>query len=349
MPITLRSRSSRLLLLGLLLAFGACSRSDESPPVVIYVSADEYVARPILDAFQQRTGTTVLPLFDTEATKTTGLVTRLRSERARPRADLFWSSECFRMIELQQEGVLGRYPGERIAEMNQGVPESWRSDEEAWVAFAPRARVIVYAPDRVDAELVPRLWEDLADPRWKDRIAMADPRFGTTGGHLGAMRVAWGEQRFDRWIDGLLDNRVRVLTSGNAGVVEGVASGEFDLGMTDTDDVWAARARGLDVELVYPRHAAEEVPGGGTLLIPNTIGIIAGGPNPEAAHELAAWLSSAEVERMLMETPSRNIPLRSDPGELAVPDPLQLRFEEASRQRGPALESARRRGLLEGR
>ena len=176
---------------------------------------------------------------------------------------------------------------------------------------------------------------------------MADPRFGTTGGHLGAMQAAWGPERYGRWLDGLVANQIAVLTSGNAGVVEGVASGEFDLGMTDTDDVWAAREQGLAVELVYPRHEPGTVPGGGTLLIPNTVGIIRGAANPESAHALAAWLASPEVEGLLRDSPSRNIPIRSDPGALQVPDPLKVELERAALQRVEALEAARQRGLLQ--
>ena len=346
-PLRILPPFMRLAVLGLWICVAGCRPAQDTPQVVIYVSADEYVARPILEQFEQETGISVQALYDTEATKTTGLVSRIIAEAARPRADLFWSSECFRMIELQQGGLLGQFPPDQVRVMNEGVPANWCSSADAWVAIAPRARVIVYAPDRVAADARPTDWEDLADSRWKGRLAMADPRFGTTGGHLGAMYVAWGPERYGRWIDGLVANDVSVLSSGNAGVVEGIASGEFDVGMTDTDDVWAARARGLSVELIYPRHEPPPVAGGGTLLIPNTIGLIKGGPHPQSARVLASWLASPQAERRLMESPSRNIPLRGDPGDLAVPDPLQVELEQASVQRAKALEAARSRGLLE--
>ncbi|MEC8559431.1 MAG: ABC transporter substrate-binding protein [Planctomycetota bacterium] len=334
------------LVLGLVMQLAGCSGPEEGPEVVVYVSADEYVARPILDRFERDTGIRVRALYDTEATKTTGLVSRIRAERNRPQADLFWSSECFRMIELQQDGLLGRFPPASLERMNRTVPDAWCSSTGSWVAFAPRARVLVYAPDRLDPRELPGGWEALADPEWAGRVAMADPRFGTTAGHFGAMHVAWGEDRFTDWIAGLARNRTAVLRSGNAGVVEGVASGEYDLGMTDTDDVWAARSRGLGVDLVYLRHEADPVPRAGTLLIPNTVGLVSGGANPESARILAEWLASADVERLLMESPSRNIPLRLDPGELAVEDPLQVDLEAAATRLGPALDLAANGGLV---
>jgi iron(III) transport system substrate-binding protein len=125
-------------------------------------------------------------------------------------------------------------------------------------------------------------------------------------------------------------NRPAVLTSGNAGVVDAVASGAYDIGMTDTDDVWAARARGLQVQLLYPATDPDRTVGGGTLLVPNTVARIRGGPNPDGAHALARWLLSEDVERLLAESNSRNIPLRGDAGSLAVPDPLDVDLVRSS-------------------
>ena len=47
-----------------------------------------------------------------------------------------------------------------------------------------------------------------------------------------------------------------------------------------------------------------------------------------------------------MESPSRNIPLRLDPGELAVEDPLQVDLEAAATRLGPALDLAANGGLV---
>ncbi|MCH2144698.1 MAG: extracellular solute-binding protein [Phycisphaerales bacterium] len=336
------------ILLATLLLHG-CDRASSDPrPVVVYVSADEAIARPILQQFEAATGIEVLPVFDTEVTKTTGLVTRLRSERERPRADLFWSSECFRMIELDQDGMLAPLTGAPFDDWMSGRAGLWRSDAGTWHAFAPRARVLVHRVEEAGEREtpLPGTWFELADPRWKGRIAMADPRFGTTSGHLGAMKAYWirdgRPERFDDWVDGLAGNEVAILTTGNAGVVEAVAAGRYDIGMTDTDDVWAARERGFDVALIYPRHASADRVGGGTLLIPNTVARIVGGPNPEGAHALARWLLSEEVEDLLARSSSHNIRLRSDGTDpYDVPDVLDVDLVEASAQMPEAIRRLR--------
>ena len=329
----------------LLIACMAACRSEDEPHVVLYVSADEHVAREVITAFEAETGIRVRTVGDTEARKTTGLAERLRAERGAPRADVFWSSEIFMTIELADEGVLAPLEIEEAATW----PSVFRDPEGRWFGFGARGRVIVFAPDRVDADTRPATWTDLTQPVYRGRIVMADPRFGTTGGHLGAMKVHWDMQLpgfYEAFLLGLRDNEVRLLTSGNAGVVRAVAMGEADVGLTDTDDVWAARAQGYDVDLVFPAHTHEPDPGNGTLLIPNTVARVAGGPNPEAAERLIRFLLSPENEGRLARSVSRNMPLR--PGlaesfpETRIPDPLRIDYARAAAARRDAIAEAMR-------
>ena len=323
-----------------------CER-HASTPVVAYVSVDEQVARPILAAFTERTGIPVKPLFDTEATKTTALASRLRRESDRPRADLFWSSAPFEVERLASEGVLVPAVHPDLAKH----PARWRRADDRWFAFAGRARVIVYDPDVIDPAEVPGRWTSLVEPRFRDAIVMADPRFGTTRGHLGAMMVHWDRTAmpgyFDAWLDGLAENGVRMLPGGNAATVEAVARGEALVGMTDTDDVVAARRRGLRVAASVPRHGLPGEEDAGTLVIPNAAGIVGGGPNPDDAVRLLAFLASEEVERMLHESASRNIPLAHPrievEDDLRIEDPLAVGIAEVAAAMDPAVDRAMRR------
>lgn len=289
-----------------LLVVGSCASQNDEPEVVVYVSADETLAREVFDAFEKQTGIQVLAVFDTEATKTTGLASRLLAERNRPRADIFWSSECFRTIELDRAGLFAPLRGEPFDDWLSDSELPWRSAEGTWFGFAPRARVLVYARDRIPEDEVPNTWWALSDSPWAGRITMADPRFGTTSGHVGMLAALWGEDLFSQWVDGMAQNKTVLLPGGNGAVVEAVANGEYDLGLTDTDDVFAGRALGWDLGMVMARSSAPGASDGGSLLIPNSVARVAGGPNPEAARQFTAWLLSAEAERILAESPSGN-------------------------------------------
>jgi len=325
----------------LLATLASCDRgteSGESPSrLVLYVSADDYLAREIVRVFQEESGIRVEMVGDSEATKTTGLVNRIRNERDNPQADVFWSSEAFAMIQLAEEGLLDPF----IADLS---PPHLTGDDFLWHGFASRARVIVYSPERLAPDEVPQTWMELSNPKWRGRIVMADPRFGTTRGHMGAMRAYWGAEEFQTFLNGLAANGVQMLTSGNAGVVQTVASGEADLGMTDTDDVWAAQREGLHVELVYPAHGQPSVEGEGTLLIPNTVGLVKKGRSDAAAEQFVAFLLSDRVARMMAESDSHNIPAQESIAveypQYAVRNPLHIDLSEAAAEMDEAVRMA---------
>jgi len=174
-----------------------------------------------------------------------------------------------------------------------------------------RARVMVYNTVRVKAEEAPRRLADLTDPKWKGRIGMARPQFGTTRGHMAAIVAACGESAFREWLGALKANGLR-LYDGNSAVVRAAAQGEIDIGLTDTDDVIVGQREKWPVAMV-----AEDGKGGaglcnvGPVAIPNTVAIVKNGPHPEAAAKLADYLLSARVERVLAESESRNVPVRA--------------------------------------
>ena len=90
-----------------------------------------------------------------------------------------------------------------------------------------------------------------------------------------------------------------------------VAQGEYQFGLTDTDDAIGALLNDKPVRMVFP-----DQDGDGTLLIPNTVALISNAPHPVQARKLIDFILSPEVEEALARGRSSQIPLR--PG-LAAP------------------------------
>ncbi|MCU0581711.1 MAG: hypothetical protein MUF26_04560, partial [Syntrophales bacterium] len=86
-----------------------CTNQTSSPEVIIYTSVDQVYSEPVLQAFEKKTGIRVRPVYDIEASKTTGLVNRLIAEKDRPQADVFWSGEFVQTLLLKDRGVLAPY------------------------------------------------------------------------------------------------------------------------------------------------------------------------------------------------------------------------------------------------
>ncbi|MDX2131999.1 MAG: ABC transporter substrate-binding protein [Planctomycetota bacterium] len=305
--------------------------------VVLYTSTDAFLLPPILESFERQSGLTVKVVGDTEATKTTGLVERLLAERESPRADVWWSNEALGTIALAKAGVLEPFASKQEATLGAAWPAAHRATDRTWYGFALRARVIAFNETRVQAADAPTRLRDLTDARWSGRVGIARPQFGTTRTQIAALIAMHGEDPVREWLLALRDNGVRVY-DGNSSVVRAIFLGEIDVGLTDTDDVHAARRQQWPVGMVFespdkPRAKVEGLPSAGAVVIPNTVALVRGGPHPNTARRLADFLLSAEVERALAASDSRNVPIREslakDAGVAPIPDAAPVTSEQA--------------------
>jgi iron(III) transport system substrate-binding protein len=295
-----------LLMLVTCTLVSGCPR-QMGPEVTVYTSLDRPYSEPVLREFEQETGIRVNAVYDIEATKTTGLVNRLVAERAHPQADVFWNSEVARTLMLQDEGILAPYRSPAA----DTIPSTFKDSGGHWTGFAARARVLVYNTELVPPERVPQSIFELTQPEWRGKVALADPRFGTTGAHAAALFASLGEEKAKEYFRALAANDVKIV-DGNASARDQVARGELLVGFTDTDDVYAGIRGGKPIDLVFP-----DADGIGTLLIPNTVALIVGGPQPEHGRRLVDYLLSTGVEEALARADSHQMPVR---GDAAVPE-----------------------------
>jgi iron(III) transport system substrate-binding protein len=329
---------------GLLIIISACFLSfllscRKSPQqnyrkVVLYCSVDQAIAEPIIAEFEQLTGIDVLARFDTEASKTVGLVQRIRAEAASPIADVFWSNEIFHTIRLARESLLAAYS----SEITKDWPKRYADPDGQWYGFALRARVIAYSTARVAAAEAPKCLEDILDGKWKGRIVMAAPEFGTTGGDVASWFAHYDPDRAMKTLERLKANDIR-LVAGNSTAVRMVATGQADICFTDTDDVYAAQRNGWPIAMNYLDQG-----GDGALAIPNTAAIIKGAGNPEEAQELMEFLLSERLETMLLSSDSHNCPIRPALAEqfkmYVIPKPLVLDYEKVADHLPMAIRTA---------
>jgi len=284
-------------------SFVGCNKDDRAiPDLVVYTSLDKLFSQPILETFEKETGIKVLDVYDSEATKTTGLVNRLIAEKDNPRADVFWNSETGRTIVLRKKGVLEKY----ISPSSPNIPEQFKDPDGYWTGFAARCRILIYNTDLLKEQDLPKSIFELTEPKWKGKVALAYPLFGTTATHVAALYAHLGEEKAKEYFEALKANGV-MITDGNASARDRVVDGTVQIAFTDTDDALVAIKQGKPVDILWP-----DKDGIGTLLIPNTVALIKGGPNPEAGKKLIDFLLSKEVEEMLAHSDSGQIPLRAD-------------------------------------
>ena len=252
---------------------------------MVYCAHDSVYADAILRDFSRRTGVAVEPRYDTEATKSLGLVELLVREKDAPRCDVFWNNELLGTLDLQRQGVLAPYRGpgwERI-------PAKFKDADGHWTGFAARLRVEIRKANQTGA-----------------RFAMAKPLYGTTLTHYSVLWQQWGRERLIAW------HRERGFRefNGNAAVKDAVVAGVCDAGFTDTDDFFEAKDAGKPVAMRPVR-----LDDGATICIPNTVAIVRGTRRELDARRLVDFLLSAETEIALARSKSRQIPLGPAPAD----------------------------------
>ena len=355
-----------LILLGLTSPAWRRSLSPSSPtPLVVYCAHDAVFSEQILRDFERRTGIPVEIRFDTEATKSLGLVNLIVQEAAHPRCDVFWNNQVLSTLELQQRGLLEPYRGPGFDR----IPARFKDADGHWAGFAARLRVFIVnvaqasrtlklplpprgegrgegqpIPD-VDSELrtgsrlpltpdpspppgergdvdelaaisSPDQFDHL--PAQLNHWAIAKPLFGTTNTHYALLWHLWGEEKLTAWHRELRRRGIREVP-GNGSVKNLVAEGVCQTGFTDTDDFFEAKDEGKPVTM-RPVLVNDRA-----ICIPNSVVIIRGSKNIDAARRLVDFLLSAENELALANSAARQVPLGPVDESKLAPEVIELR------------------------
>ena len=305
----MNNRRTLFLVLAIAFSFYTNSCRSTAPQVVPYTSVDLVFSEPVFREFERQSDIRALAVFDTEETKSTGVLNRLIAEARIPRADVFWSGDPVRPFLLMKRGLVEPYVSPNAA----NIPEEFKAKDGAWTGFAARARVLLVNRDRLKGREAPRSIRDLADLRWRGEATLANPLFGTTTMHAAALFSVWGDEEAKRFFQQLKNNSVRIASS-NGEVKRLVVAGEVTFGLTDTDDANEALKENAPVEVIYP-----DQDGMATLVMPTTVVLIRGGPNLENGKRLIDFLLSPEVEQRMAES-AAHMPLQAD-----VPTPPNVR------------------------
>lgn len=304
-------KAAFVLALSWLIFFPAWEAPAADQSVVVYVSEDQVFAAPILEDFQKETGIKVKAVYDTEESKSTGVMNRLIAEKNNPQADVYWANEVVRAEVLKQKGIATAYVSPNAAE----IPAVFKDSEGYWTGFSARARVFLAKKGLSEN---PSSVRDYTKARWKGRTVIANPVFGTTTDYMAALFLLWGDDRGQAFMKQMKDNQVKISSS-NGESADLVGSGEFDFSLVDSDDVVNRVKQGKPVEMVVPDQGKDGI---GSLILPNAVVLIKNSPHPEQARKLIDYLLSKETERKLAFAECAQIPLH--PGVETPPEVLRL-------------------------
>src|SRR5690606_27566254 len=130
--------------------------------------------------YEKDTGIKVHVVFAKE-----GTLERLKAEGDNSPADAILTVDISRLAAHKEAGVLQPISSDVL---DKNIPEHFRDPDGEWYGLSARSRVIFYAKDRVDPSEL-STYEDLADPKWKDRICVRSSSNAYNQSLLAAMIV----------------------------------------------------------------------------------------------------------------------------------------------------------------
>ncbi|MBS3805366.1 MAG: Fe(3+) ABC transporter substrate-binding protein [Oleiphilaceae bacterium] len=279
---------------GTLLALSLLPMSVNADEAVnVYSYRQAYLIDPLLTAFTDKTGIETNVVF-----AKTGLSERLDREGRNSPADLVLTVDISRLSELVEKDLTAAVDNDTL---ENNIPENLRHPDGKWFALTTRGRMIFTSKERVEEGEI-TTYEDLADPKWEDRICTRSGKHPYNIALFSSMIAHHGEEKAEEWLSGLKNNLARKPQGGDRDQIKAIAAGVCDLAIAnsyyygnmleDENQRPAAEA----VRLVFPN-----ADGRGTHINISGVALTKSAPNRDNAIKLMEYLTQPEAQRMYAE------------------------------------------------
>lgn len=278
------------LLLVVALAFsmvackGESSKEDGklSGKVTVYMPSPAGLADKLAEAFKEKTGVEVEQFQGT----TGEILARLEAEQANPVADVVVLASWSDGLTLKADGKLESYKPKVADKINEGFIDA----DNTLFGSSASAVAVIY-----NKTLLPELnadWSELADPKYKDMIAIPDPeKSGACKDFLAGFVTGLGdgEDIMKAWADNGL-----VIPGANKAALEAVTTGEKAILIAGVDyNAYKSIDKGEPLGVYYPKS--------GTVINPRPAMILKTAPNKDNAKAFVDFLFSEEAQKMVAD------------------------------------------------
>jgi len=317
-PNPLASASLLVLLwvfLGTSLGLSGCG--DGRTPLVVYSPHGPVLLGLIEDEFEKRHPQIDVRWLDMGSQE---VYDRVRSESANPQAGVWYGGPSQIFARGADEGLLAPY---RPPWADAAPPRSRHPDDLYFGAYRT-APVIVYNTDRVAEDEAPADWEDLLDPRWDDEILVREPLASGTMRTFFAMVLAQSMAETgtpDRGFDWLrrFDAQTKEYINNPVLMMEKLVRGEGLVTIWELTDVLLRVQQGNPLDYRFPTS--------GVPVIDDSIGLVTGAPEPEAAKSYIDFVGSRDAQALAAREALR-LPAREDMPREQLPDWARKVLEE---------------------
>lgn len=266
--------------------------ADDPDRLVVYSGRAERLIKPLLDSFQAKTGISV----DLLSSGTTEVVNRLQAEGARTAADLLITNDAGSLERARELGLLRPLAAPAIAA---AIPAQFQAADTTWIGLSGRFWVVVYNTSRIKPADVRSLL-DLAEPRWKDKIAIPNAGSEYLQAGVSVIKAVYGDDRTKQFLTGLKANAGMQVYGKSSQIVEAVAKGQVALGVVNHYYVYRHLATQPEAPIAVLMPDQHEG-GMGAIINVAGIGIVAHTKHADLATRLVEYLVSEEGQKLFAD------------------------------------------------
>ena len=258
--------------------------------VVVYSARIEQLIKPMFDAFTQETGIKVKYTTDNEG----ALLARLQAEGKNTPADILITADAGNLWAAAQAGLLKPVKSE-ILESN--IPAHLRDPANEWFGLSIRARTLIYNTRKVKLSEL-STYEDLADPKWKNRLCLRTSKKVYNQSLVAMMIAEHGEAEAEKIVRGWVANLATDPLSDDTRALEFVAAGKCDVTLVNTYYFGRLMKKEPDLPLAvfWPNQNNS-----GVHVNISGAGITRYGRNEQAAVKLLEFLSSDKAQNLFAD------------------------------------------------
>lgn len=270
----------------------------------IHSPLNERIIKPIIKEFQESTGIQVEYL----SAGTMDLLKTMDNKEGKYLMDVMWggSREYLDIYKDLFEPYTSMYEGE--------IQQSNNEEDNHYLGYNLLPIVLIYNTKIVSVDEVCTSWEEVLDPKWEGKLAFADP--DASGSAFIALSFILNlDQKgaYNNWdnAEKLINNIDGKILAKSSEVYEGVAAGDFAIGITMEEAAISYINKGEDVGIVY---LAE-----GTPVITDSIALMKDAKNKDNAKLFIDFVLSKKVQTYMVE----HFYLRSIRDDVEIPVGLE--------------------------
>lgn len=238
---------------------------------------------------------------------------RVRTERENPQGDIWWGAPSILFMKAEGEGLLAPY----VPTWDTAVARDAKSARGFWHGTFLTPEVIAFNTRLLSSDAAPKDWDELLEPRWKNRIVLRHPLASGTMRMLFSALIAREMKRTGNVQDGLqwlrrLDANTKSYAADPIQLYLKLAREDAPVTVWNLPDIeLQVQVHGYPFDYVVPRS--------GTPMVVDAIALVEGSHNIELAREFYEFVTSRESIIFQAKNFFR-IPARRDIERSTLPD-----------------------------